>query len=228
MKSILFRYRFRNLLLIQPTAATMTGYQYRQRHQGKCQYQLQAVYHQREITAGKLAGDTDYAEYQSAHSHQEHKGHWYIEHPAFAARGFEEECQSNQNKCRQELIGCAKERPDIHITGKAQSISQNQSQCRGGIFIHQQFHPATGLFTFTRSNEFLQGHAANTRYGINSRHGQCRYTHGDDAGGNRSGQAKHLEETADSTGKNLEGRPLRQRTVRSRCAGDNKCYHTKQ
>lgn len=192
-----------------------------QRHQGDGEHELQAVDADEEFAGHELRDAAVDAHDERRHRDDEHEDHRHVEHPALAIRHLEEDGEGDQDECGEQLVGCAEQRPDIHVAGEAEAVGEDEREDCGDVFVHEELLRAARLDAIARLDHLLHGHAADAGDGVDRRHAECRYAHRDEAGREASRQAEDVrEERADAGSKDLERRALCHDTVRCSSAGN--------
>ena len=86
-----------------------------QDHEGDGQDELQSFDEERPVTRGNLDDQGISRFDEGCHGNAEHDDHGDVEHEALAACRLEEDRQADEDHGRQQLVGRAEERPDVHV-----------------------------------------------------------------------------------------------------------------
>lgn len=169
-------------------------------HQSDSDDELQSVCEEDESANDEqFFEDGDDCHDQGCERNDEHHAHRNVEHPAFFACRFEKYRKRDQYECCQELVGCAEQRPYIHITAETEEVSEEQRDNSCKIFVRQysldRCHRSR--ICAVAHEELLEGHTTDTCNRVKRGQGECRHAHRHDADSNVFRHTEHTEEACD-------------------------------
>lgn len=119
--------------------------------------------------------DGDDCHNERCEGYNEHEAHWTIEHPAFFTGRFEKYRKCDQDEGGEELVGCAEERPYVHVSAEAEKIAEEECDDRGEAGIRQDSlkRRHRSWIGAVAHEQFLEGHTTDTSNRVKRGQGEC-------------------------------------------------------
>ena len=193
----------------------VVGNNHAQDHQQDGEHELQSLggNHSEAGIGGKRSHATDGAHHQRGERAAQKERHGHIEHPALAAGRLAEDGDGDHGHAAQQLVGGAKERPDVEVAakGEGQANEQGHDGREPGVG-DELVQAALGLLrggvsqgVVAGREELLEAGARNARNSVQRGKCQRRDVHGHEDGGEGVVEAHHGHALGNAGGKDLEG-----------------------